>query len=76
MPKVLHIGLTMEAQATRQVDHLGNRSILSLALIEEIELISAVLQQVFQHSDLWAVADYATYCEMKDYTLFAMSKLL
>ena len=66
----------MEAQATRQNDHLGNRSILSLALIEEIELTSAVLEQLFQHADLWADSDYATFCELKDYTLFAIAKLL
>ena len=36
---------------------MGNRSQVSLALVEEIELISAVLQQVFQHADYWQQAD-------------------
>ena len=31
---------------------------------------------MFQHADLWEMADNATFCEMKDYTLFALSKLI
>ena len=49
---------------------------VSLALVEEIELTSAVLQQVFQHADYWQQADAASFCELKDYTLFALAKLL
>ena len=47
-----------------------------MALLEEIELVSAVLQQVFEHGDHWASVDYKTFAELKDYTLFAVSKLL
>ena len=55
---------------------MGNRSQVSLALVEEVELISAVLQQVFQHADYWQQADSQTFCQLKDYTLFALAKLL
>lgn len=56
IPKVLHIGLQMEAQASQQYDQMGNgsRSVISMALLEEIELICAVMQQVFEHADNWA----------------------
>jgi len=47
-----------------------------MALLEEIELLCAVMQQVFEHADYWAQLDFAAYAELKDYTLFAMSKLL
>ena len=47
-----------------------------MALLEEIELLCAIMQQVFEHSDLWAQLDYNAYCELKDYTLFAVTKLL
>ena len=76
IPKVLHIGLTMDANAADRSDHLGRRSILSLALLEEIELLSAVMQQAFEWADLWESLDRATYSELKDYVLFAVSKLL
>ena len=47
-----------------------------MALIEEIELICAVLAQLFEHADEWYNLDQSTFVEMKDYTLFAVSKLL
>ena len=47
-----------------------------MALLEEIELVCAVMQQMFEHSDYWAQCDFNVYTELKDYTLFAMSKLL
>jgi nitrate reductase beta subunit len=47
-----------------------------MALLEEIELICAVMQQMFEHSDYWAKIDLNVYAELKDYTLFAMPRLL
>lgn len=47
-----------------------------MALLEEIELLCAIMQQVFEHGDYWAQLDYNTYCELKDYTLFSVTKLL
>lgn len=58
------------------MDQLGNRSILSMALLEEIELVCAVMQQVFEHADCWAQLNFNDYTEFKDYMLFAMAKLL
>ena len=47
-----------------------------MALLEEIELLCAVMQQAFEHSDTWASLAWLDYCELKDYTLFAVTKLL
>jgi hypothetical protein len=47
-----------------------------MALLEEIELICGVMQQVFEHADYWAQLDFNAYTELKDYTLFAIPKLL
>ena len=47
-----------------------------MGLLEEIELLCAVMQQVFEHGDLWAEVDYQAFAELKDYTLFAVPKLL
>lgn len=55
---------------------MGNRSILSMALLEEIELLCAVMQQAFEHSDTWASLAWSDYCELKDYTLFSVTRLL
>ena len=47
-----------------------------MALLEEVELLCAVMQQVFEHSDAWQKLDPRTYCDLKDYALFAVAKLL
>ena len=47
-----------------------------MALLEEIELLCAVMQQAFEHSDTWARLAWPDYCELKDYTLFAATRLL
>ena len=52
------------------------RSILSLAILEEIELICAVVQQMFEHSEKWAQLDPNTFSELKDYMLFSVTKLM
>ena len=49
---------------------------MSMALLEEIELICAILQQMFEHGDYWAQLDYLTFSELKDYMLFSVTKLL
>ena len=74
--KVLHVGLSLEAQSQPEFAHEAGHSVLSLALIEEIELITAVLAQVFEHADYWTSQDSNTFKELKDYTLFAVAKLL
>jgi len=51
-------------------------SIISIALLEEIELLMSYLQQLFEHAELWSSYDYASYCDLKDYTIFALPKLL
>ena len=47
-----------------------------MGLLEEIELLCAVMQQVFEHADHWMALDEHAFCELKDYTLFAVCKLL
>ena len=47
-----------------------------MALLEEIELICAIMQQMFEHGDYWAQLDYSTFCEFKDYMLFSVTKPL
>lgn len=47
-----------------------------MGLLEEIELLCAIMQQLFEHGDLWAQLDYQAYSEFKDYTLFSIPKLL
>ena len=64
-----------------QVNQAGNRievshTTLSLALLEEIELLSAILAQLFEHSDLWASIDLKSFAEVKDYVIFGLSKLI
>ena len=36
----------------------------------------SLFQQMFEHADLWKAHDDYMYCEMKDYMLFSVSKLL
>ena len=74
--KVLHVGLTLEAQSSPHFDNQAGYTVLSMALLEERELITAVLSQVFEHADYWALQDGNSYKELKDYTLFAVAKLL
>ena len=45
---------------------------LSLALFEELELITALLQQYFEYADDFALSDWLRYCEIKDKILFSV----
>jgi hypothetical protein len=49
--------------------------VLTVALFEEIEMLCAVLSQMFDHADLWCQQDSATYSDLKDYMLFAVPNL-
>ena len=73
---VLHIGVQIEGQHANRVQEPQSNQLLSLALLEEVELMCALLQQLFEHADLWRAHDDYMYQEMKDYVLFSVSKLL
>lgn len=49
---------------------------MSLAIYEEIELLCSLLSQMFEHADLWAEYDSATFANVKDYMLFAVPALM
>lgn len=53
----------------------GTYSALNLGLLEEIEMLTAILSQMFEHTDLWHQADFTTYSELKDYMFFALPEL-
>ena len=53
----------------------SNSSVVSIAILEEIELLSQILSQMFQHADYWYELDKSTYIEMKDLMLFAVPKV-
>ena len=67
----MHLGIQLDS------DQSGSQSVqLSMALLEEIELICAILQQLFEHADHWYDLDFQTYQDLKDYCLFSVPKLL
>ena len=54
----------------------GQKNVLSVALMEEIELLSAICQQIFEHADIWYKCDVQGFADLKDYTLFALTRML
>lgn len=54
----------------------NSQTMLSIALLEETELIMDVLSQMFEHGHLWMEKDAFGFGEMKDYSLFSIPKLL
>lgn len=78
--RVLHTGVHL----ARQIDINHNQvlvddkrqQLLSLALLEETELVMDVLSQMFEHAQMWYEKDLVGFSAMKDYMLFAVPKLL
>lgn len=51
---------------------MQQQAALSLALLEEAEMMLQVVVPLFWHSDLWAEIDIATFSNVKDCLLFAV----
>jgi len=45
-------------------------------MYEEIELLTSMFTQLFEHADLWAEEDLLTYTNIKDCMLFAVPHLV
>lgn len=76
---VFNIGNQMDQSQSKQGGSGGievSHKTLSLALLEEIELLTAILMQLFEHSDLWALIDVKSFADIKDSVIFGLSKLL
>ena len=63
--QVLHVGNQIEVIDT-QANITSKSVVISLALLEEIEMICSLLQQVFEHAELWRARDEQMFYEMKD----------
>jgi hypothetical protein len=50
--------------------------VVSLAIYEEIELVTSLLSTMFEHADFWAEIDPDSYCTLKDAILFQVPGLL
>ena len=72
----MHIGIQIESPDSTVNNTQSSGIVISLALLEEIEIICSLMQQVFEHAEMWRARDEYMFCEMKDYFLFAVPKLL
>jgi biotin-(acetyl-CoA carboxylase) ligase len=74
--EIMEIGVNLNTSTTNQVFQKANKGVISVALLEEQELLTSIINQLFQHAPQWAQRNFESYSTYKDLMMFAVPHLV